>query len=720
MSNHHQFKPGLADRALVRAVADAERDGAAWLDGGEPPRAMPEREDEALVARARRLAAGPGLDAEVRSALEGHRLLWPAAGAAGLLAGASAAWAGLAGGGDPTSPEGADLNVLWFLQVTLGVHTAFLGAALLASAVAAAGTGHPLARIGRSLAGVLARATTGRRGGAGASAAAVAFGGRRGALLAAATGHTAGLGFVAGAVLALLVAASFREQYRFFWKSTLLSDAQAARLIGAVAAGPRAAGIPTPSEEEILAARAGAAEPPASAETGATARWAWMLVGALLIWGAGPRAIALAGTLAAVGAATRSAPLPGSDSYRRRALERERRAMARASGSESDASVRGEIERPATARDDGRTLGAPAVLGYELDLNGAWPPRGLEACVDLGVVDGAPDRRRVLEELDRAATRPRALVALFSRGETPAAAERAFLRELVARAGERTAIALTLSHALATAREDRDADRIAQRTALWRDAARLAGVPPERIVEVDLHHQTGATASRLAELLGGDGPAPGPSGLGATALALADIETWAAALDHSPASLAALLGVIERRFSGSPRWRAAAEAVGQGDLEAARAAVAESARAVRRLLPAWMPRHPGWMAAAATLAATGTLAAVALAGGPLGLAAGAWPLYAAIGAAAGELTGRGAEPARRRAPEPGEDAAAGARAAVLHALVLGLQGMSDEQVARTIDRVLGGAPEIASAADVPALTGHVRSRLADIGRGSGA
>jgi hypothetical protein len=364
-----------------------------------------------------------------------------------------------------------------------------------------------------------------------------------------------------------------------------------------------------------------------------------------------------------------------------------------------------------TQRPDERPLGAAAVLGYEIDSNGAWPPRGLEACTDLGLVDGAPDRRRVLEELDKAETRPRALIAFFSRGETPAEAERRFLHELVVRGGERTAVALTLSSALATAREDRDAERIAHRTALWRDAAREAGALSERIVEIDLHHQTGATAARLGSLLGGNAPAAGPRMLAGALRALDDIDAWAAGSDHSAESLAALLQRIEGRFDASPRWRTAARAVGSGDLEAARAAVSESARAIGRMLPAWMPRHPGWMAATATLAATGTLAAVALAGGPLGIAAGAWPVYAALGAAIGELTGRGAAAARHGAPSGDEAAAAGARGAVLHALVLGLQGLPDEAIAATIDRVLRDAPEVARAADVPALTAHVRSSL---------
>lgn len=700
------------------AVADAERDGANWLDGGAGDPAARDMDDErALRARAARIAASAGLEGPVRSALEAQRLLWPGAIALGALAGVSAGWAGLAGGGDPTSPRGADLNVLWFLQVTLGLHTVFLLLALVALGLALARAGHPLVVVARAAALRLGRTVArGERGAGARAAAAAAFGGRRGALLSGSLGHVAGLGFIAGAVLALLVAATFREQYRFFWKSTLLSAEQAAGLLDAVAAGPRAVGLPTPSAEEIAGARGGLGED--GVAPGETASWAWMLAGALLVWGAGPRAVALAVSAGMMAWSTRRAPSPVSESYRRRALERERRSPepAREVGRWEFAAE----PSPRAPEADDRPLGEPAILGYEIDADGAWPPAGLRGWRDLGIVDGAPDRRRVLAELDDGATRPRALVAVFSRGETPAEAERRFLRDLVARCGERAAVALALSESLATEREDRDAARIGRRTALWREAAEAAGVAEGRIVELDLRHLTEPTLARLRgldEAAGGAGGAVADRG--ALEHALDEIDGWARGRDHSPEALGRLLKRIDGRFGAQPAWRRASRALTAGDLAGAREAVTESARSLGRMLPGWMPRHPGWMAATATLVTTGTLSAVVLAGGPIGWAAGAWPLYAAVGAALGELGGRGSAALKPEPPGEDEAVSAGARAAVLHALVLALQGLPDERIAREIDGVLGDAPEVRSAADVPALTAHVRERSARLGSGDG-
>jgi len=706
-------RPSLADRAIVLAVADAEREGAAWLDrAAQPP--LPEADDDALlVARARRIAAEEGIEAPVRKALESQRLLWPAAALAGLLAGLSAAWAGLAGGGDPTSPGAADLNVLWFLQVTLGVHTLFFLGAVVAMAVALAGASHPLMGLAHAGARWLGQLLAGRGALSGVrAAAATLLGGRRGALMAGALGHTAGLGFVVGAVLALLVAASFREQYRFFWKSTLLSGGQAAALIDAVASGPRALGFPSPGAQEIAGARAGGT--PIQPEAGETAAWAWMLVGALLVWGAAPRLVALAASLAAMRVVTNAAALPVSASYRRRALERQRRASVPGEPREHEGAAESVPASPSAVEDD-RPLGEPAMLAYELDVDGAWPPRDVGAWTDLGMVDGAADRRRVVETLDGAATRPAALVAFFSRGETPAQAERGFLRELVARGAERTAVVLTLSRSLATDRSDRDAERIARRTALWREAAEAAGVRPERIIEADLHHLTGTTTARLKELAHSGDRAPVRAGTDAIARSLDDVQAWADRADASPASLASLLRSIEARFDAAPAWRRAARAAASLDLDDASTLVSDGARSLGRLLPAWMPRHPAWMGATATLVTTGTLSAVLLAGGPIGFAAGLWPLYAAVGAAIGELGARAAGALRPQPPGDREAIADGAQAAVLHALVLGFQGRPDEDVARSIDGVLRDAPAVHGAPDVAALIAHVRTRLAPIG-----
>ncbi|MBK7404633.1 MAG: DUF2868 domain-containing protein [Phycisphaerales bacterium] len=696
-------------------MADVEQDGSSWLS--PPEEAATLGPPSSLLERAQRLDQRLRLEPTLRKVLGSFGLLWFGAAGLGLLAGLSAAWAGLAGGGDPTRPEGTQLNPLWFLQITLGVHTVFLLAALILPLLARAGLAHPWAGAARAVAsGLIRLGAHGRPRPTGMAAVSVALGGRRGLWLASALGHTAGLSFIVGSIAALVVAAGFREQYRFFWKSTLLTDSQVVALVDAVASGPRALGLPTPTRAEIVAARAGADRP--ADDLAEPSRWAWMLVGSLVVWGACPRLIALACVGTALRHATRAGPLPVSESYAERAMARDRRLAADAG--EPMAPAPDPIATRAPGAPDHRPRGPAAVLGYEIDREISWPPAGLEGCVDLGIVDGAADRRRVLEHLDDSPTQPAALIVCFSRGETPAAAERDFVVELVARIGDGMGAVLTLSRALATDRSDRDAERIAHRTGLWREMAVAAGIPAARVIEADLLHSTAVTAARLAVLAGDRAVAPS-SAPGAVRAALDDIDRWAGADDFSDASLAALLRHIENRFDATPRWRRAVESARSIEgLGEAKAVLAESAKSFGKLLPGWMPRHVGWASAAATLVTTGTLSAVALAGGPIGWAAGAWPLYAAVGAALGELGGRGFAAARREPPQ-GEGAAVdGVRAAVLHALVLGLQGMGDEQVARSIDFVLDGAPEIATPREAPRLTAHVRIRLGLLPESGGA
>jgi hypothetical protein len=273
---------------------------------------------------------------------------------------------------------------------------------------------------------------------------------------------------------------------------------------------------------------------------------------------------------------------------------------------------------------------------------------------------------------------------------------------------------LTLSRTLATERTERDAERIGHRTELWRRAALEAGVPADRIAEIDLRHITPTTEAHLRSLAGETHGTPSTPGSGAFVRALDDIEDWADRGDGSPKAVAELLKRIETRFDATPGWRRAVRAVSSGDIKAAGGMAADSARSLGRMLPSWMPRHAGWMTAAATLATTGTVSAVLLAGGPVGVVAGAWPVYAAAGAALGEVFGRGADAVRPEPPRDEDAVVAGARAGVLHALVLALQGQPDERIASTIDSVLDGAPDVASASEVGRLTGHVRARAADL------
>lgn len=730
MTQSKRLNP-LTDHALIRAVADAERDGASWIELSPGGNEVPPDDKDALLARAHRLGEPRGYVKAIEGTFRSIRLAWLAALAFGLLGGLSASWAGLAGGGDPTRPDSADLNPLWYLQTTLGTHTIFLLLSILLTTAGLLGSSNFLSVLARTFCSKVASHVTDKDQLIAVRAAiATQFRGRRATCFASALSQTAGLGFITGTILAFIVATSFREQYNFFWKSTLLSTDQASSLIHKIASGPRAIGIPSPTLEQIASSRSGFI--PTAPAPGATAQdmehdpstWAWMLLGALLVWGALPRTVLLLLSLGGMRLTRALARTPVSQSYAERALERERRPKP---PPEPDTVGIPTPHTPVPEGADTRPFGPPALVGYEIDTPGQWPPSPLASATDLGILDGAADRARALAQIDEAQKRPRAIIAFFSRGETPAEAEKRFLADLVARAGDTVAVVLTLSESLATARSDRDAERIRSRTQLWRDAATQAGINPARIIEADLQHLTDRTTSALAKLLGKPGSADdtplAPSGHARTDRALLhamdDIDAWAQGKPHDQASLVKLLQTIDGRFGAEPRWRRAVRAAASGEgLGEAKQAVTDGAKALGRVMPPWMPRHPGWMTASATLATTATLGAVAIAGGPIGIAASAWPLYAAVGAAIGEATGRGADAIKPEPPRDDEAITNGARTAVLHALVLALQGEPDAHIAITLNDTLADAPEPTSVPGIRALTDHVRARASEITGGS--
>ncbi len=709
---------GAAARARERGSADddaallaaAEGDGAGAGDGWRLRRALALAEREGL----------PRTAAALRSARRGMLLAWVAVSAA---AGASTALGALAGGAD--RPGWTGVNVLWVLGAILGLHTLFLALSL-------AWTARGLLSRGRApheaaAARLAERLLAGRR----APGAAVRgmlgelHAGRRGTLASAAASHAGGLAFAAGALLAVLAATAFREHYVYFWKTSLLSERQAETVFGVLAAPAEALGLPGPSPEQIREARwdpGDAASVPAQ-DAGEQQRWSLFLAGCVLGWAVLPRAVLLGAALAGLAAVDRlrraeDALPPGyvEDLDERLAAARRRRADAARAAAE--AAARGEETSPAADLAAGKPAGPPAVLRYEVEAppEGPWPPEPLRACRDLGGVDGYADRERVLAELDAWAERPSALVAVFSRGQTPAAGERKFLRSLVERAGEGAAVVLTLGRSTEVT-EAGASERIRRRTEQWRRAAAEAGVRAERVVEIDLEHLTGATAAALSRLVEG---APGPRSdaperptptLAKAAERIAEAFDRAGAEGPDDRELAELFRDLAGlyRDESAGRWSARS-------LDEARRAVGSRVQAIARAAPAWLPRHAGWMTAAA-LAATGATLGGALAlAGPAGLAAigGMWPLYTAAGAALGEALGRGADRvgAGRAEPKPDPAAADKLRAAGLHAAILDLQGLPDAEIALALDRALTGLPEpFADGGDARGWLGELRSRL---------
>lgn len=699
----------ITPELAIAAVEALEAGGERWLDdAGANADAAAAPEHRRLSVRAAHLAREHGLRTALGRAARLPGWIALALVGAGLLLGIGAAWAGVATGGGPAAREAAGLNVVWFLTATLGLHTLLLALGLAATA---AGLLHrsagPVAALARAIGARLGGGRGSTAAAAIAAGAAARFRGRRGVVRAAMLGNAGGLAFAIGATLALVVGLAARDHYLFFWKTTLLEDQRVAEAVDAVAAGPRVIGLPVPTRREITAARWTPARAGALDEDAQLARrWAVLMVGSLLVWAVAPRLLLLG-----VGAAAlrlMPAGTPCGEAYRQRVLSRIDAAQRPGPSEASDRSRSGRFrDLPGPIADD-RPRGASIVLGYEID-DARWPPVGLHGVIDLGVIDGAVQRARVLDRLDAEATVPRNLVMFVSRGEVSARADRAFLAELTRRLGDRLALALDLPASMSHARGNGSAgaadDRIATRGRHWRAAAAECGV--HRVIDVDLGHFTARSRAVVQRLIDAGPPAPGPSRpTPAFERAGDDIQRWALSPHDDPdAALAQLIAKIDRHFGvGGERVPAMRDPIA-GGVEHAR----ETGRKLAAKLPSWLPNHPRWMAAASLTATAGTLGSIAAVGGPIGVAAGFWPLYAAAGAALGETLGRSRSGKQKPPPPAGGDRV---RAALLHALILELQGLPDERIAEALDAVLADMPM----SGAEAMTAHAVKRLNELER----
>lgn len=693
-------------RLAVAAIAAAEAEGGAWLDDAEANLAAAgvTGDNDAIAARAHRLAERHGLARAIASARTAPRdlglILFIIGGAAGL----AAAWAGLSTGGGPATTTSATLNVVWFLAATLGPHTLMLAVGLLWTlALLIRPRGDLIRRMTAWLAARGVRHTSHAAAAAGAITA--AFAGRRGLLKRSIITNLGGLGFATGAAAGLLIAMVARDHYVFFWKTTLLDNRLMTGLVELIGSGPLPATMPVPTAADVAAARWTPSDPAALDQSPETQRlWAnWLLI-AVVGWAAAPRVYLILVATLTIACMRRGQPALAA-AYRERVLARIRLAGRAAHTPEPPSPQAAPAAEPAA---DARPLGPPVSLAYEIDP-ARWAMLTLgDGVSNLGVLDGAGQRDRILLDLDNAPARPASALAVFSRGETPARAERTFIREL-ARRLPNVVIALDLPPSLDPAAETRDAARTAARTEQWRRVAEEAGLGADRIVEIDLLRLTPATRARLATLLA-QAPQPGANTPGTSSPsparfepACALIAEWAARPHDDPdASLARLFDKVNTIYEVTPKPMPRLPR----SIADARHAVYDAGARIARVLPPWFPGHPRWMLAASLTLTAGTLAGVAALGGPIGLAAGFWPLYAVAGATLGELLGRSV-PGGADEPVPTVQPLDRVRAALLHAMVLELQGRPDAEIAARMDAALRDAPS----STPRALIDHARASL---------
>ncbi|MCZ6445387.1 MAG: DUF2868 domain-containing protein [Planctomycetota bacterium] len=699
---------GFSDRLLAEAVRAIERDGAAAIsEPSAEARALEVDGDfeHRVIVRARSLS----IVGELRQALRRSRqvLIWIVV--IGLVLAAAAG-----GGAARAALADQPVNVFWALGGLLGIQTLLLLAWIVMMVKSPAGLA------GVSLGGVamtLGRRLAGRwhKGAVNAAAidatAGVVGRGPIGRWMFGSISHGLWLAFNAACLLLVVLMLSAKH-YRFVWETTILSADTYTGLTETLAWVPGRLGFPTPSPQQI-AASDGALPPDTTKET--RHAWSGLLVGSLVIYGMAPRFLLLGLCLYRLGRAKNRWRLdttrPGYLRLQSRLMPQSARLGVvddRPDGPGAEA-VDAPERSPLRAQ---RPVGPPAVLALEMEPPAsAWPPpiKGTSWC-DLGFVDDGNDRRRVLEQLTAASTEPSVLVVVCSLTTTPDRGHRGFLDALQREIGSPLGLVLSGGESL---RRRGDAESVRSRVNDWRILADAAGLPSQRVIELDLDHCTDVSLTKLEALLGAGaaGPQAGRRIESAFDLIVEHVGRWPpiAEVKHQ-ALLHRAIGTLYRQDHSSWRMFLRAPVGLKGDLMAPLRAGADR---VVGLLPDRLRSSPRWLASGALAGAFGCITAATLVS-PAAIAA--LPMWSALGAAVAAVMKAfrpsGAAKSDDDSP-PTEHRGDAIRAATLFALLLELQGKDEAAITRILEQAVDAADVIdAGSADSPrAWLDGIRHRL---------
>ncbi|MCH7847323.1 MAG: DUF2868 domain-containing protein [Planctomycetes bacterium] len=498
--------------------------------------------------------------------------------------------------------------------------------------------------------------------------------------------HGAWAAFNVGALVLVVIMLS-TGHYLFTWETTILAADTYTPLTRAIAIGPQAAGFPTPSAQQIIEARWPITDRAAAEQ--AQGAWSGLLIGSVIVYGLLPRLLLLGLCLQRRRRAQARWRLDTSQPGYLRLQARLMPSSASLGIVDHDRAARSMPPATATstsAHNAQRDVGPPAVLGLEIDTPPAtWPPPmdGI-AWNDLGFVDDRNDRRRVLDELQASATQPQIMVIVTALTTTPDRGISAFVKQVQIAAGCPVGLVLTGGQAL---RVRGDAQQMRTRVEDWRALAAAAGVPEQRVVEVDLDHMTQANLAKLADLVGAPPQRPVLRRVEAAFdLILDHYRRW----PESPtvkeqAQLHQAIGALYRDEHESWRKLLGAPLDLKGDVTAP---FRTSVQRVTNLLPPRLRVDARWMACGALAGALGCVAAATLLS-PVAIAA--LPMWTAIGAAVATATKAvksvDAEPADGGTTNSAARGDA-LRAAALFALLLELQGRDEVAITRILDQAI--------------------------------
>jgi len=633
-----------------------------------------------IILRSQALSITPALKTALQQLHNTSTLVVVAGLILGLLAGATAAQAAFGSGLDGYvnffSVLGGLLGVptlallLWLVMIAArpsNIATGILGAATL-------GLGR---RVNQWLHRGAARAAAVQAG------ASVLTQGAIGRWTLSAITHAVWLAFLVGC-LALVLLILSTKQYRFAWETTILSQPTYVKLTRALSVVPDALGFATPEPGQVAASQWTGRGQPSSSGSEA---WAGLLVACILVYGVLPRALLLLLSLVARHRAKRRFRLDTALSGYAR-LQTDLMPVAQSLGvvdakqiPEQGAGTTPSAEdRPTAIRPDGPT----AILGLEIaPPKTDWPPtlNGIE-WLDLGFVDNRDDRHRVLDQLVAAPTPPRLILVVCALAATPDRGTRSFVHNL--RETVRIPVFMVLTEGQHL-RERGNAGQVAQRVEDWRQLARDARVPNDRVLEADLDHLTAASRRKLADLLGATASAAPAGGHIAHAfeLIITHVRSWPDQPDL--AEQAELQRAVGRLYQGRPQnWQHLLR-TGSTTGAARIAQVKTSADRMLALLPARLQARPKWLAAGALAGALGCVVAATL-GATAAIAA--LPAWAGLGAAVSAAQ-QAVRPGTPATGQPEVDLTEAVNAAALFALVLELQGRDEASISRIIDQVAG-------------------------------
>lgn len=274
-------------------------------------------------------------------------------------------------------------------------------------------------------------------------------------------------------------------QYDLVWGTTLLNDATMLNVFNGLANPLVAVGIMEPVEPEwLLAAREGAG-------TGdGRGRWAWFLLALIMVYGLGPRILALIASAVATTIGwwrlTLDTTQPG---YLRLAGSLAPKTTPESTDQTPERAQRTPRRRP------GNPQGRPLLIAVELEHE-PWPPHiaGIELQV-LGRADDRADREQILAALQALHAPPPALLVLCSLLRTPDQGHERFIERAADAANTLPLLILTDGAALA-----RRGGNVDPRRADWQAlAARVGG----KAIEYDPAYPEAAAIARLQRWLAG-------------------------------------------------------------------------------------------------------------------------------------------------------------------------------------------------------------------------